>query len=125
MNEFKILDSSIWLAYLFDGQFVELIECDEKLFLSALSLFEIKRKLLNIKVGKKDVNSKIDFIKKRNVVLSVDGKIAEKASELSFEKGLPATDSIIYATALQNKLNLVSLDNDFRGLSNTEVFDAD
>ena len=123
MSESKLLDSSIWVAYLFEGLFKELIENDNKLFLSALSLFEIKRKLFRMKVKKGDLDDKINFVKKRNIVIQIDGKIAEKASELSVEKNLPAIDSLIYTTALLNELKLISLDNDFRGLPNAEVLE--
>lgn len=123
MNELKILDSSIWIAYLFDGKFEELIENEEKLFLSVMSLFEIKRKIISKKVKIKDIENKIDFIKKRNILLPIDGKIAEMASEISVEKNLPAVDSLIYVTSLINKLKLLSLDNDFRGLENTEILE--
>jgi len=123
MRESKILDSSIWVAYLFEGLFKELIENDDKLFLSALSLFEIKRKLFRMKVKKGDLDDKINFVKKRNIFIPIDGKIAENASELSVEKNLPAIDSLIYATALLNELKLISLDNDFRGLPNAEVLE--
>jgi len=123
MNEYKILDSSVWIAYLFEGKFTEYVEDNCKLFLSVLSLFEIKRKLLNKKVKRQDVDSKIDFIRKRNILLPIDEKIADKASEISYEKSLPAIDSLIYATSLINKLKLISLDNDFRGLENVEILE--
>src|SRR3989344_1072345 len=106
MSEYKLLDSSVWIAYLFEGMFKELIENEDKLFLSALSLFEIKRKLLKKKIKKADLQDKINFIKKRSIVLSIDGKITEKASELSAEKELPAIDSLIYATSFLNELKL-------------------
>ena len=123
MNEHNLLDSSVWIAYLFEGKFKESIEKEDKLFLSSLSLFEIKRKLLKKNIMKKDVDSKIDFIKKRSIVLPIDGKIAEKAAELSMEKNLPAIDSLIYATSLAHKLKLISLDNDFRGLSDVDILE--
>jgi predicted nucleic acid-binding protein len=125
MNEHNVLDSSIWIAYLFDGKFIEEIEHEDKLFLSVLSLFEIKKKLLTKKINGKDLDNKIDFIKKRNILLPIDGKIAEKASEISAEKSLPAIDSLIYATSLVNNLKLVSLDNDFRELENAEVLEIE
>ena len=125
MKESKILDSSVWIAYLFDGKFEEQIESDEKLFLSALSLFEIKRKFIKKQIKEKDIESKIDFIKKRSIVFPIDAKIAERASELSAEKNLPSMDALIYATSLVNKLKLITLDNDFRGLSDVEILRID
>ena len=39
------------------------------------------------------------------------------------EKEIPSIDSIIYATALENNLSLITLDNDFRGLPNAVILD--
>jgi predicted nucleic acid-binding protein len=43
-TEFKLLDSSIWLAYFFAEREVvkELIDSNEILYTSSLSLFEVK-----------------------------------------------------------------------------------
>lgn len=121
MTDFKILDSSIWIAYLFNGNFKEIIDIDEQLFLSAVSFFEIKTKLLKKKMEKNEINSKMNFIKKKSIILSIDEKIAEKASEFSVDKNIPAIDSLIYATSIINKIRLITADNDFRNLENAEV----
>jgi len=121
VTDFKILDSSIWIAYLFNGNFKEIIDIDEQLFLSAVSFFEIKTKLLKKKMEKNEINSKMNFIKKKSIILSIDEKIAEKASEFSVDKNIPAIDSLIYATSIINKIRLITADNDFRNLENAEV----
>lgn len=121
MTDSKVLDSSIWIAYLFEGHFKEEIENSKQIFISVLSLFEIKTKLLKKKINRKEIDDKIDFIKKRCIILSINEKIAEMASELSAEKNLPAIDSLIYSTSQLNNLKLITLDNDFKGLNNVEV----
>lgn len=121
MTDSKVLDSSIWIAYLFEGHFKEEIESSKQIFISVLSLFEIKTKLLKKKINRKEIDDKIDFIKKRCIILSINEKIAEMASELSAEKNLPAIDSLIYSTSQLNNLKLITLDNDFKGLNNVEV----
>lgn len=120
-TESKILDSSVWIAYLFDSQFKNHIDKDNRLFLSILSLFEIKAVLLKRKLEEEKINEKINFIKKKSTILSINETIAEKAAELSIEKNLPAIDSLIYATSSTNKIKLITLDNNFKGLENADV----
>lgn len=121
MTVSKILDTSVWISYLFEGKCKHEIEGNEQLFLSVLSLFEIKAKLLKRKVEYREVKDKINFVKKKSIILSVDEKTAEMAAELSAEKNLPAMDSMIYASAMKNNLELITLDNDFKGLEKARV----
>ena len=46
MTGSKLLDSSVWLEYFLNGSFQEIIEGNETLLISALSLFEVKKKLV-------------------------------------------------------------------------------
>ncbi len=117
----KLLDSSIWISFIIDNKNSEIIESDQLLLLSSLSIFEIKRKLIKDKVKNGDIERIIAFIKKRSSIINVDEKIAEKAAEISSEKNLPAIDALIYSTALSNNLELITLDNDFRSLPNANV----
>lgn len=121
MTDSKLLDSSVWLQYLFEGGFKELIEQEKHFLLSSISLFEIKAKLLKRKISGKDIQNKMKFIREKSNIINVDIKIADKAAELSVEKNLPAIDSIVYASSLINNVNLITLDNDFRGLENVEI----
>lgn len=111
----KIIDSSVWLSYLFEGKHSEYIENNETNFLSVLSLFEIKRKLLE-RLGKEETTRRINQIKIKSLLIDVTNTIAENAAEISHKNKVPMADSIIYATALENKLSLITLDNDFRNL---------
>ena len=49
----KILDSSAWLSYLFaeNDEIKEVIDSNEMLYTSVISLFEIRRKLLREKIS--------------------------------------------------------------------------
>ena len=122
MTEYNLIDSSIWIDYLINGNHKELIEKEEKLLLATISLIEIKKKLSKLKVPSKEINNKLDFIKKHSIIINLDEKIAEKASELVIEKELPIADSIVYASAMINNALLLTLDNDFRGLDNVKIF---
>lgn len=114
----KLIDSSLWLAYLFNSSYSDLIDSDEILLLSVLSLFEIKRKLAKSKVDSSKIARSMEFIKKRSLIIPVSEEIAEKAVDFSLENNLSIVDSLIYATAMLNDSVLLTLDNDFRNLKN-------
>jgi len=121
MTDSKLIDSSLWLAYLFNGNNKKIIESDQILLLSVISLFEIERKLHKEKVLVVQIRKSMDFIKSRSLVIPVTADIAEKAVLLSLKYHLAAVDSLIYATALTQLATLVTLDNDFRGLQYVEI----
>jgi toxin FitB len=122
MTEYNLIDSSIWIDYLINGNHKELIEKNEKLLLATISLIEIFKKLAKLKIPKKEIENKIDYIKKQCILINLDEKIAEKASLLLIKKDLPIADSIIYASALLNNAMLFTLDNDFRGLDDVKIY---
>jgi len=117
----KLIDSSVWLAYLFNGVYSDIIESDEMLLLSVMSLFEIHRKLAKIKIDSNKISRSMEFIKKRSLVIEVSTEISEKAVDFSSEFKLSTIDSIIYATSILSDATLVTLDNDFRGLKSVVV----
>ena len=119
----KLLDTSIWLSYLLDSLYQELIESKKTIFISPLSIFEIKKKLFNKKVPDNEIKEKVAFIKERTISISVDNNIAEKAAQLANENKMPAIDSLIYATSFVNNCILITRDNDFRNLRNVQVLD--
>ncbi|MFA5857002.1 MAG: PIN domain-containing protein [Candidatus Pacearchaeota archaeon] len=122
MIEYNLIDSSIWIDYLINGNHKELIEKEDKLLLATISIIEIKKKFSKLKIPKKEINEKVDYIKKHSIIINLDIKIADKATELVIEKNLAIADSIIYASALLNNALLITLDNDFRGLENVKIY---
>jgi len=122
LTDSELFDSTIWLDYLIKGSFKEKIEKEEVFALCALSLFEIKRKLLkNKELKRKEIDEKISFIKNKSIIINIDEKIAEKASEIAEEKNLGAADALIYTTAMLNNAVLITMDNDFRGFDKVEI----
>ena len=121
MTGYNLIDSSLWIDYLVNGNFKEIIEIEEKLLLATISLIEIKKKLSRLKVPIKEINDKMDFIKKQSILINLDEKIADKASELVIEKNLPIADSIVYASTLMNNAILLTLDNDFRNFNDVKI----
>lgn len=121
MTDSKFLDSSTWLEFLINSANKEIVESDAALFISALSIFEIKRKLIKKGYEELDIIEILDFIKKRSIIINVDKEIAEKAVELAIKHDLATIDSIIYASALINNSEFITLDYDFRNLPNVLV----
>src|SRR3989344_1723258 len=101
MKDFKLIDSSVWVSYLINGDYRDIIDNEEILLLSVLSLFEVEKSL----------------------IIEISVEIAEKAVQISLEKNLPAIDALVYSGALINKAKLITLDNDFRNLSGVEILD--
>src|SRR3989344_628424 len=118
MTDTKLLDSSIWLAYLFNGNHKDIIDSGEIHLLSSLSLFEIKKKLTKNSFHPTKISRSIDFVKKHSLILPVTGEIAEHSVEQAVEHDLPLADAIIYTTALLQEAMLITLDYDFKGLQN-------
>lgn len=115
MIDIKCIDSSAWLSYYFGQSEImkEIIDGEELLITSSLCLFEIKKKLLLLK---KDSETFLQFIKERSVIIVPNTEIAEKAADIALEKRLGAMDALIYATTQMQNAELITADNDFRGL---------
>ena len=121
MTDSKLMDSSVWIAYLVDSSFSEVFESDKILFLSVLSLFEIRKIFTKQKIALEQITKSIEAIKKRSFLINVDANISELAAEISGRNKLPAVDALIYASALKNNAELVTLDNDFRNLEKARI----
>ena len=123
MTGIKCLDSSTWLSYYF-GEHREartIIEGEALIITSALSLFEIKKRLL---ILKKDWRALVGFVKQRSQIIPVSIAIVEQGADLAFEKKLGAVDALIYTTAAIHHAELLTGDNDFRGLENVTILPA-
>lgn len=123
VTDSELLDSSIWLDYLLEGSHQEIVDCEKTIFISTLSLFEIRKKLLDKLIPKDEIEEKINFIKQKTISIEVSDLIAEKAAEISHTNKLPAIDSLIYATSIENNSILITSDNDFRNLPDVKILD--
>ena len=119
----NFLDSSAWLLYFFDEseEVARVIEGGGILISSAVSLFEIKRKLIKSNFEMEKINEVLGHIKLRSMILSINSIICEKAAEISVKHNLAAVDSLIYCTSLLNNAEMLTADNDFRGLENIRI----
>lgn len=121
MTGSKVIDSSVWLEYFTNGYYKETIESNEVLAVAAISIFEIKKKLLKEAIEIQTVKKCIHFIKRRSLVIDLTQEIAEMAAEIAIKHRLPAADAIIYTSAMINQSELITADNDFRGLAGVKV----
>ena len=120
MIAIKCLDSSAWLAYYLNenSELKMIIDHSSLIVTSSLSLFEIKKRLLSLK---KETKPLLEFIKSRSEIVLPKISITEKAAELAIEKKLGAMDALIYTTSLLHQAELITGDNDFRGLEKVTI----
>ena len=121
MTDTKLLDSSIWLGFFFNSNQKEIIESECAILISALSLFEIKKKLILGQYANSHITKCIDYLKQRSLIIPVNENLAETAVDLSIKNKMPMADSIIYTTALEKGCEVITLDNHFRNLDNAKV----
>ncbi len=119
----KLLDSSIWLAHIVEAhpRAIALIESEEVLLCSLLSLFEIRKKLKKDIFSDNKIQQILEFIKQRATIVNLTEEIVVKAADFSLEHNLSALDSLLYASAIYLNASFITADNDFRGLNNVEI----
>ena len=123
ITDSRFLDSSAWLSYFYANnyQIKSIIESNVILLTSAISIFEIKNKLIKDKTESIKIQRTMDFIKKRSLIVNIDLETADQAVEFSVKNNLPAIDALIYSSNIKNDSILITLDNDFRGLNNVII----
>jgi predicted nucleic acid-binding protein len=128
MTDYKLfLDSSVWVGYFMRTADVlgQLVDSHEgKVFTSALSFYEVPRKLHMLKRNESFIHDAVRFMRENSVIVSVDDGIASQSVEWALSHKLAIADSIIYQSALSTGAMLVSGDNDFRGLPKAQVVDV-
>lgn len=119
----KFVDSSIWLDHLGATSNLSsaIIESEEMLSCSILTLFEVKKRLIKLGFSETKILSSIEFIKQRAIIVDLSEEIILSAVDISLQYHLSAIDAIIYTSALKTHSTLVTADNDFRGLKNVEI----
>lgn len=123
MTDSKLIDSSLWLEFLVNGNFFEIFDTQEIFYTSSLSLFEIKKKLLDKKASRSVLIKGMAYIKTKSIIVPVTDEIAEKAADYAIAHNLSAIDALLYSSTLVFNALFLSCDNDFRGLPHTRVFD--
>lgn len=121
----RFLDSSIWLAHLVDASEVAsaLLESEEIIYCSILTLFEVKKKLITSRMNQEEVATAVRFIRQRAIIININEEIIDVAVDIAVAEGLSAIDSLLYASALSVNTIFVTADNDFRGLPQVQVIE--
>ncbi len=72
--------------------------------------------MLKDKIDPVKIGNLMAFLEKKSLIYLITKDISVSASELSVQHNLAAADALIYATSQQIGTELVTRDNDFRGL---------
>ena len=119
-TDFVVVDSSGWVEYFADGPkaaaFARYLDKPEFVLLPTTVIYEVYKKLLRESTGllaQQFLSSATGFDER---VIPLDVPIAESAALLSLETKLAMADAIIYASARQHRVLLVTSDAHFAGL---------
>jgi predicted nucleic acid-binding protein len=119
-SDLAIVDSAGWVEYLGDGPkaaaFARFLDNPEFVLLPTTVVYEVYKKLLRERtsdVAQHFLSSAFDFQER---LIPLDVVIAELAAKVSIETKLPMADAIIYASARQHRVPLITSDAHFEGL---------
>ncbi len=119
-SDFVIVDSAGWVEYFADGPkaaaFAQYLDKPEFVLLPTTVVYEVYKKLSRESTGQlaQEFLSAATGFDER--VIPLDIPIAEFAAQVSLETKLPMADAIIYASARQHRVMLVTSDAHFAGL---------
>jgi toxin FitB len=117
-SELFLVDSSGWIEFLGDGplanRFAPYFEHEERLFVPAIVLYEVYKKLLS--TGSSAAADRFLSAALRTRVVPIDERLALLAARISLDRRLAMADAMIYATAMAAGAHLVTADAHFQGL---------
>ncbi len=119
----KLIDSSVWIEYLANGQRAEEYEKyivqtpNSDIVTPTVVMFEVYRKVKKDNGEERALEAYAHLDGTR--VVPLNPSIALAAADLSLKTGLGTVDSIIYATADRYRVELLTSDHHFRGLPRT------
>ena len=122
----KTFDSWAWVEYFRGsraGQAVRaMVEGNEVLFTPAVCLTELKAKYVS---EGRDPAERLQFIKLRTSITSVDSAVAEDAADLKSQHRLHTVDALVLACARKSGGDLVTGDAHFKGLAGVLMISAE
>lgn len=119
-----VIDSYAWLAYFMgtaDGENAKtLIDCSEEKITPTICLAEVYSKTLKVE-GKETAEKQRIFIKERSALAPLDELIAIEAAKTNNTmkkeiEGWGLADSVVYATGIIKKAQVVTGDEHFKKL---------
>ena len=118
-----LVDSSGWLEYLASDEkaslFAPYFESDTRLIVPTIVIFEV-RKILLLRQGKAVADEFVGEALGREVA-DLDSGIALSAADLGIRHQLHMADAIIYATAIDYQVELITTDAHFSGLPGVTI----
>ena len=118
----NVVDSSAWLEYFGDGgnasEFATAIEAPEALVVPSLIIYEVFKRICQIKNEATALDALAVILQGR--VVDLTGSLALDAARVSLETGLAMADSVILATARAEGATVWTQDAHFAGLERVE-----
>ncbi len=120
-----VIDSSLWIEFFLGSNYGELVRLNksfaEKNFIvPTIIIREVHKKLTEF-YNEELANDYCSYYKNGKVV-NLDFELSVYSSKISKKFKLPLADSIIYATTLQNKAILYTMDKHFKDLQNVVYY---
>ncbi|MGK5085012.1 type II toxin-antitoxin system VapC family toxin [Bdellovibrionota bacterium FG-1] len=124
MSSSLVLDSSVWIEILNKGPLAKdclrALKGAHAIYVPTLVLFEVYKKLASSR-SEDQALSAVAMMSQYKVT-DMTREIALAAADISLQRDLAMADSVVLAHAQQTGATLVTLDNDFAGISGVEVF---
>jgi predicted nucleic acid-binding protein len=120
----RVIDTSAWIEWLTDSPLGKKLskEFPEKTLCIVPTIVQLElSKWLMREVGEEQADQVIAYTQKC-VVVSLDTTIALLAADLHREHKLAIADAIVYATARQQGVDLLTCDGHFEGLHGVTLF---
>ncbi|OGL45250.1 MAG: twitching motility protein PilT [Candidatus Schekmanbacteria bacterium RBG_16_38_11] len=113
-----LVDSFGWIEYFTDGSladdYYKYLKKPEDIITPAIVIYEVYKKIKKIKGEDPSLIALAQI--KRTKIIPIDEKIALLAANLSIKYSLPMADSLILATAKDQRAKLVTSDPHFKKL---------
>jgi len=117
-----VVDSSGWIEVFTGGgqaeHFLALIADESSLVVPAITIFEVFKWVLREHGEAQAIQAAAAM--QSGLVVDLDSRLALAAAQLSQALQLPMADSIILATARDQRARLHTMDSDFRGIADVE-----
>ena len=113
-----VIDSSGWIEHFVDGPnasgYRKYIQYFSKVITPTIVIYEVYKKI-KLDTTEEYALTAVALMRQSNVV-PLDDSITLSAADISIKYSIPMADSVVYATAAENKCLLVTSDEHFRNL---------
>jgi predicted nucleic acid-binding protein len=118
-----VVDSSVWIEILNKGELAKdcmrELKSASQIYVPTLVIYEVYKKIVS--VLSEDQSLSAVTVLSQNEVVDMSREVALTAADLSLQLKLPMADSIVLAHARLLNATLLTLDNDFAGITGTKV----